>query len=48
MKTFVFLLKKSKEKENKSKELKTSFTKDDNNRIFIQRWLHNYIYKENK
>ena len=40
--------KTKKNKENKSKELlsKLSFTNNDNNRIFIQHWLHNYIYKK--
>ena len=48
MKSFLFVQKKKK-KEKKRKQVKgvafkTSLTNDDNNTIFIQHWLHNYIY----
>ena len=47
MKIFLFIQKKKKKKERKKVKgvaFKTSFTNDDNNTIFIQHWLHNYIY----
>ena len=55
MKIFLFLQKKKKKKKNRKKErkkisqrvaFKTSFTNNDNNWVFIQYWLHNYIYKK--
>ena len=46
MKIFLFIQKERKKerKQVKGVAFKTSFTNDDNNTIFIQHWLHNYIY----
>ena len=48
MKIFLFIQKKKKKKKERKQvkgvAFKTSFTNDDNNTIFIQYWLHNYIY----
>ena len=53
MKIFLFLQKKKKKNRKKERKkirqrvaFKTSFTNNDNNWVFIQYWLHNYIYKK--